>query len=37
MIEATFEGTEGKIFYRRWDPTGEPKRIVQFVHGYLTK
>jgi alpha-beta hydrolase superfamily lysophospholipase len=34
MIEATFEGTEGQVFYRRWDPEGEPRRIVQFVHGY---
>jgi alpha-beta hydrolase superfamily lysophospholipase len=34
MIDATLEGTEGKIYYHRWDPVGEPKRIVQFVHGY---
>jgi alpha-beta hydrolase superfamily lysophospholipase len=34
MIEATFEGSEGPVFYRRWNPTGEPQRIVQIVHGY---
>jgi alpha-beta hydrolase superfamily lysophospholipase len=34
MIEATFAGTEGRVFYRRWDPLGEPKRIVHIVHGY---
>jgi alpha-beta hydrolase superfamily lysophospholipase len=34
MIETTFDGTEGQIFYRRWDPEGDPRRIVQFVHGY---
>jgi alpha-beta hydrolase superfamily lysophospholipase len=34
MVEATFEGSEGKIFYQRWDPVGDPSRIVQFVHGY---
>ena len=34
MIEATFQGSEGMIFYRRWNPDGEPKRIVQLVHGY---
>ena len=34
MIEATFSGSRGQIFYRRWDPAGEPKRIVQIVHGY---
>lgn len=34
MIEATFEGTEGRVFYRRWNPTGVPQRLVQIVHGY---
>jgi len=34
MIEATFAGSEGRVFYRRWNPTGEPQRIVQIVHGY---
>ena len=34
MFEATFAGTEGKVFYRRWDPQGDPQRIVQIVHGY---
>jgi len=34
MFEATFAGTEGRVFYRRWKPSGAPKRIVQIVHGY---
>ena len=34
MFEATFAGTEGRVFYRRWDPAAEPRRIVQIVHGY---
>jgi len=34
MFEATFAGTEGTVFYRRWDPPAEPRRIVQIVHGY---
>jgi alpha-beta hydrolase superfamily lysophospholipase len=34
MLEAIFQGTEGKVFYRRWDPAKEPRRIVQIVHGY---
>ncbi len=34
MLESTFEGTEGQIFYRRWTPEGSPRRIVQIVHGY---
>ena len=34
MIEATFEGSEGRVFYRRWNPTGDSQRIVQIVHGY---
>lgn len=34
MIESTFAGSEGQVFYRRWNPVGEPKRIVQIVHGY---
>lgn len=34
MVEATFEGSEGKIAYRRWDPIDPPMRIVQIVHGY---
>jgi len=29
-----FEGTEGKVHYRRWEPVGKPQRIVQIVHGY---
>ncbi len=34
MLEASFVGSEGRIFYRRWNPPGEPLRIVQIVHGY---
>ena len=34
MGEATFEGSEGTIVYRRWDPAGPPRGIVQIVHGY---
>lgn len=34
MIEGAFEGTEERIFFRSWEPMGEPKRIVQIVHGY---
>jgi alpha-beta hydrolase superfamily lysophospholipase len=29
-----FEGAEGKIHYRWWEPLGRPQRIVQIVHGY---
>ena len=31
---ATFAGSEGKIFYHRWEPEGPPARVVQIVHGY---
>jgi alpha-beta hydrolase superfamily lysophospholipase len=34
MAEATFQGSEGNVFYHLWDPEGDPKRIVQMVHGY---
>jgi hypothetical protein len=34
MVEAFFDGSDGKVFYRRWDPDGTPVRIVQIVHGY---
>jgi len=34
MFETTFAGTEGRVSYRRWEPSGEPERIVQIVHGY---
>lgn len=33
-FEASFEGTEGRVFYRRWEPPKPPDRIVQVVHGY---
>ena len=32
--EATFEGSEGRIFYHRWAPRGSATRIVLIVHGY---
>ncbi len=34
MFESTFPGSEGRIFYRRWDPAKAPVRIVLVVHGY---
>lgn len=34
MIESSFVGSEGNVFYRRWDPHGQPSTIVQVVHGY---
>jgi alpha-beta hydrolase superfamily lysophospholipase len=32
--EATFEGREGAVFYRAWEPATPPHRIVIIVHGY---
>lgn len=34
MFESFLRGSEGRIFYRRWDPERAPVRIVQIVHGY---
>jgi alpha-beta hydrolase superfamily lysophospholipase len=34
MVQASFNGSEGKVTYRRWEPEGPPVRIVQIVHGY---
>ncbi|MCL1587130.1 MAG: lysophospholipase [Actinomycetia bacterium] len=34
MYEAKFQGSEGTVFYRRWEPEAPPVRIVQIVHGY---
>ncbi|MGD2042154.1 MAG: lysophospholipase [Acidimicrobiia bacterium] len=34
MIESFLDGSEGRVFYRRWDPGEMPLRIVQIVHGY---
>jgi alpha-beta hydrolase superfamily lysophospholipase len=34
MHEAEFQGSEGTVFYRRWNPADSPVRIVQIVHGY---
>ncbi len=32
--EAYLDGSEGRVFYRRWDPVTTPDRIVLIVHGY---
>jgi alpha-beta hydrolase superfamily lysophospholipase len=32
--EATFDGSEGTVFYRAWQPSASPRRIVLVVHGY---
>ena len=32
--EATFSGSEGRVFYRAWKPATAPHRIVVIVHGY---
>lgn len=34
MPDCYFDGSEGRIFYRRWDPSATPVRIVLIVHGY---
>lgn len=34
VTEAFFTGSEGRIFYQRWDSSLPPRRIVQIVHGY---
>lgn len=34
MYQGWFDGTEGRIHYRRWDSAGGARRIVQIVHGY---
>ncbi len=34
MKRDRFEGTEGSIVYRRWDPATAPERIVLLAHGY---
>lgn len=34
MFQSSFQGSEGRVFYRRWDPEEVPVRIVQIVHGY---
>jgi alpha-beta hydrolase superfamily lysophospholipase len=34
VLEAEFDGSEGRVFYRRWDPYEAPVRIVLIVHGY---
>lgn len=33
-FEGYFDGSEGRVHYRRWDPPGPPTRIVVLVHGY---
>lgn len=32
--EASFDGSEGRAFYRRWEPDVPPVRLVLIVHGY---
>jgi len=32
--EVTFDGSEGLVFYRMWEPNEPPRRIVLVVHGY---
>ncbi len=34
MLEAFFDGSEGRVFYRRWVSDAPPDRIVLIVHGY---
>ena len=34
VLEAFFDGSEGRVFYRRWDPGDPPVRLVLIVHGY---
>jgi alpha-beta hydrolase superfamily lysophospholipase len=34
MTTGTFRGSEGTVFYRRWDPEEAPQRMVVLVHGY---
>jgi alpha-beta hydrolase superfamily lysophospholipase len=34
VAEAFLDGSEGRIFYRRWDPEGPARRVVLIVHGY---
>lgn len=29
-----FQGTGGSVFFRRWDPEEEPRRVVLIIHGY---
>lgn len=34
MIGSSFVGSEGRVWYHRWEAEGEARRIVQVVHGY---
>ena len=34
VFEGFVQGSEGTVFYQRWDAEGTPRRIVQIVHGY---
>ena len=34
MFEGFVDGSEGRVFHRRWDPASPPVRIVLIVHGY---
>jgi alpha-beta hydrolase superfamily lysophospholipase len=34
VFEAFFDGSEGRVFYRRWDAEVPPVRLALIVHGY---
>lgn len=34
VFESEFAGSEGRVFYRRWEPGGDPVGIVMIIHGY---
>jgi len=34
VFEGFFDGSEGQVFYRRWEPDAPHARIIQIVHGY---
>jgi alpha-beta hydrolase superfamily lysophospholipase len=34
VFQAFFDGSEGRVFYRRWDPEIAGARIVLIIHGY---
>ena len=34
VFEAFFDGSEGRVFYRRWDAEVPPVRLTLIVHGY---
>jgi alpha-beta hydrolase superfamily lysophospholipase/protein-S-isoprenylcysteine O-methyltransferase Ste14 len=34
VFESEFVGSEGRVFFRRWEPDDDPVGIVMIVHGY---